>query len=145
MTDKYKFDEARAKAGHPVQFSRGSLDGSTPQEWVDVYYIGRDVVRGGHIVQFKEGNTISTGALRMAPAFRKVFVNLWDDDREASINAVHYQTAEDARTAASINYGAPLIAVAVPIDIEVQPESEAMKCCDGFPRYCHNKPGCQDC
>lgn len=113
MTDKYTFDEARAKAGHPVQFSRGSMDGSTPQEWVDVHYIGRDVVRGGHIVQFKEGDTISTGALRMAPVFRKVFVNLFP-----GCVAAHYDSVQAAIAGAQHARPDP-IAIAVPVEFEI--------------------------
>jgi hypothetical protein len=60
MTDN-AFDPARAAAGEPVQFCL------TDGKWVDVHYVGPDRVRGGHFVQFPDGGTVSTGALRMKP------------------------------------------------------------------------------
>lgn len=62
------FDAEAAKAGKPIQFSRGSFDGSNPHSWEDVHYIGPDIVRGGqYIVQHKNGSLTSTSALRMKP------------------------------------------------------------------------------
>lgn len=116
MTDKYKFDAARARKGHPVQFSRGSLDDITPREWVDVNYIGPDVVRGGHIVQFSNGEILSTSALRMAPLMRKAFVNFYHGTM-----ATYYRTEEDARKSAEMNGKRDPIAVAVPVEYEERP------------------------
>lgn len=72
------FDLERAKRGEPIQFSMGSADGSIPQRWVDVQFIG--VMSNGEPVVEHKGGTLRTTALRMKPAPRYALV--FSDQRE---------------------------------------------------------------
>lgn len=62
------FNANRAIAGDPIQFCE------TGGNWVDVHFIGRDRVRGGWFVQFRDGSSVSTSALRMKPASKWALV-----------------------------------------------------------------------
>ncbi len=119
--ENHEFDAERARNGEPVQFSRGSMDGKIPQEWVDVHYVGPDRVRGGHIVQFDDGVTISTHALRMKPRKMVRYVNLWEDGRPGGSNARHFDSEQEAQANAVSRADCRLIAAAVPVEVEVLP------------------------
>lgn len=102
MSDNHDFDAKRARNGESVQFSRGSLDGSVPQSWEDVFYIGPDVVRGGHIIQHADGSTTSTNALRMKPKTVTLHLNVYRL-HNGEIYANVHNSKREADSAAGIN------------------------------------------
>lgn len=77
MNDPHAFDPDFARAGEQVQFCK------TGGAWIDVHYVGPDRVRGGHFVQFYDGSTISTSALRMKPRPIKKWSLEFDDPKRA--------------------------------------------------------------
>ena len=113
-TDKHKFDPERAKAGAPVQFFRKAISDPGPGEWVDVHYVGPDRVRGGHVIQFKDGDMLTTSALRMKPRREKMFVNFYSSGRAAWYLAKEAATAEIAPRGWGNRF-----ATAVEVDAEV--------------------------
>lgn len=64
--NKHDFNLEAAKAGAPIQFSSGSMDGSSPHKWEDVYFIGVNV-NGSPVIQHNNGSLTTTSALRMKP------------------------------------------------------------------------------
>lgn len=76
MTD-LTFSPERSARGEPVQFCK------TGGIWVDVHYVGPDRVRGGHFVQFPDGDSLSTSALRMKPMPTKKWLLEFDSEEQA--------------------------------------------------------------
>lgn len=77
-----EFDLERAKRGEPVQFSEGSMDGSTPQRWVDVNFIGL-MASGVPVIEYR-GGVLITGALRMKPNPQYALLFQTESDRNAA-------------------------------------------------------------
>lgn len=67
MNDPHAFDAKRAAAGDPIQFCK------TGGFWVDVHFIGL-TQNGTPAVQFKDGSTVHSYALRMKPMPTKKWV-----------------------------------------------------------------------
>lgn len=82
-----EFDLERAKRGEPIQFSEGSMDGSKPQRWVDVKFVG--VMQSGVPVIDYRGGVLVTGALRMKPNPQYALLFQTESDR----NAAHHHLA----------------------------------------------------
>lgn len=112
--DKHKFNADRATNGEPVQFFRKAMSDLGPGEWVDVHYVGPDRVRGGHVIQFKDGDILTTSALRMKPRIETMFVNFYSSGR-----AAWYLTKEAAAAEIAPRGWGTRFATAVKIEAEV--------------------------